>query len=98
MKASSKNDFEKPLLPSVPFNKSPIESSRRVLRHKWTLLVLRNVGFLNIERFNEMLGVTPGLTPRVLSKRHADNVFEDKKPRTLEELFPQIITQICKKN
>ena len=95
MKASSKNDFEKPLLPSVPFNKSPIESNRR---NKWTLLVLRNVGFLNIERFNEMLRVTPGLTPRVLSKRHADNVFEDKKPRTLEELFPQIITQICNKN
>ena len=116
----------------------PIESSLGVLGHKWTLLVLRNIGFLKMERFNQMLRVTPRLTPRVLSMRlaelkksglikrteeykspkivrwvltskrkdalpilmsiiefgsgwYADKVFEDKKPRTLKELFAQIV-------
>jgi DNA-binding HxlR family transcriptional regulator len=134
----SKTDFEKPVLPSVPMKNCPIESSLGVLGHKWTLLVLRNIGFLKMERFNQMLRVTPRLTPRVLSMRlaeleksglikrteeckspkivrwvltskgkdalpilmsiiefgsrwYADKVFEDKKPRTLKELFPQIV-------
>jgi len=134
----SKTHFEKPVLPSVPMKNCPIESSLGVLGHKWTLLVLRNIGFLKMERFNQMLRVTPRLTPRVLSmtlselkksgliKRteeckspkivrwvltskgkdalpilmsiiefgsrwYADKVFEDKKPRTLKELFAQIV-------
>ncbi len=138
MQKGSKTDFEKPLFPSVPMKNCPIESSLGVLGHKWTLLVLRNIGFLKMERFNQMLRVTPRLTPRVLSMRlaeleksglikrteectspkivrwtltskgkdalpilmsiiefgsrwYADKVFEDKKPRTLEELFPQIV-------
>ena len=129
MQKGSKTEFEKPVLPSVPMKNCPIESSLGVLGHKWTLLVLRNIGFLKMERFNQMLRVTPRLTPRVLSMRlaeleksglikrteeckspkgkdtlpilmsiikfgsrwYADKVFEDKKPRTLEELFPQIV-------
>jgi DNA-binding HxlR family transcriptional regulator len=132
-----KTDFETPVLPSVSMKNCPIESSLGVLGHKWALLVLRNIGFLKMERFNQMLRVTPGLTPRVLSMRldeleksgfikrteehkspkiirwvltskgkdalpilisiiafgsrwYADKVFEDKKPRSLRELFPQI--------
>ena len=133
-----KANFEKPVLPSVPMKNCSIESSLGVLGHKWTLLVLRNIGFLKMERFNQMLRVTPRLTPRVLSMRlaelkksglikrteeyksskilrwvltskgkdalpilmsiiefgsgwYADKVFEDKKPRTLKELFAQIV-------
>ena len=137
MERALKKDFESPFLPSVSMKNCPIESSLGVLGHKWTLLVLRNIGFLKKERFNQMLRVTPGLTPRVLSMRldeleksgfikrteghkspkivrwvltskgkdalpilisiiefgsrwYAHKVFEDKKPRSLRELFPQI--------
>jgi DNA-binding HxlR family transcriptional regulator len=106
-----------------------------VLGKKWTLLILRDIGFLKVDRFNQILRVTSGLTPRVLSLRlreleesgfieqielrpiprlvrwaltkkgedtlpllmsfiefgskwHSDDVFEDKRPRSVEELFP----------
>jgi DNA-binding HxlR family transcriptional regulator len=99
------------------------------------MLIMRDIGFLKIGRFNEILRTLPGLTPRVLSMRltelekngfirqieiqrkprlvrwgltnkgrdtlpilmsfiafgskwHSDVVFEDNRPRTLEELFP----------
>ena len=99
------------------------------------MLIVRDIGFLKIGRFNEILRTLPGLTPRVLSMRlaelekncfikkiefqrkpkvvrwgltgkgrdtlpvlmsfiafgskwHSDVVFEDKQPRTPEELFP----------
>lgn len=98
------------------------------------MLILRDIGFRRIDRFNRLLESVPGLTPRVLSMRlkeleqdgyiecienqkspmivrwtvtqkgsetlpilmryiafgskwHADEVFEDKIPRTLTELF-----------
>ena len=98
------------------------------------MLILRDIGFRKIDRFNRLLDSVPGLTPRVLSMRlkeleqggyidcienqkspmivrwtltqkgsetlpilmrfiafgskwHADEVFEDKIPRTLPELF-----------
>jgi DNA-binding HxlR family transcriptional regulator len=107
-----------------------------VLGKKWTILILRDIGFLKIVRFNRILESIPGLTPRVLSMRlkeledegfiecvtgkkpsimvvwrltekgrdtlpiliqltafgskwHADVVFEDKKPRAIEEIFLQ---------
>jgi DNA-binding HxlR family transcriptional regulator len=100
------------------------------------MLILRDIGFLKIVRFNRILDSVSGLTPRVLpmrlreledegyiecvggkreplivvwkltekgrdtlpilihitafgSKWHADVVFEDKKPRSLNEIFPQ---------
>jgi DNA-binding HxlR family transcriptional regulator len=33
------------------------------------MLVLRDIGFLKIDRFNQILRTLPGLTPRVLSMR-----------------------------
>jgi DNA-binding HxlR family transcriptional regulator len=125
---------EKALIPTVPFKSCPIRTSLGVLGKKWTMLIMRDVGFLKIGRFNEILRTLPGLTPRVLSMRltelekngfikqieiqrkprlvrwgltnkgrdtlpilmsfivfgskwHSDDVFEDKRPRTLEELF-----------
>lgn len=131
-----KQNTTPPLLPVVPMKACPVESSMGVLGRKWTLLILRNIGVFKKERFNQMLDVTPGLTPRVLSMRlqelerdgfikrieengtpkivrweltekgddtlpilvklvefgakwFADKVFEDKKPRTIKQLFPQ---------
>lgn len=98
------------------------------------MLIVRDIGFRKIDRFNRLLESIPGLTPRVLSMRlreleevgfiecvenrdspmvvrwaltkkgrdtlpillefiafgakwYPDEVFEDNKPRTLEELF-----------
>jgi DNA-binding HxlR family transcriptional regulator len=123
---------EKPLLPSVPFRECPIQVSLGVLGRKWTMLILRDIGFLKVDRFNQIMRATPGLTPRILSLRlsqleeagflrrvetdhsvrwaltdkgedtlplllgfiefgskwNADEVFEDKRPRRLSELFP----------
>ncbi|MGA3288763.1 MAG: helix-turn-helix domain-containing protein [Candidatus Bathyarchaeia archaeon] len=60
---------EKPLLPTVALKSCPIRTCLGVLGKKWTLLILRDVGFLKIGRFNEILRSLPGLTPRVLILR-----------------------------
>jgi DNA-binding HxlR family transcriptional regulator len=126
---------EQPILPTVPFKSCPIQTSLGVLGKKWTMLILRDIGFLKVDRFNHILRVTPGLTPRVLSMRlrqlesdgyiapmelqsnpplvrwgltkkgedalpvllsliefgskwYSEEVFADKRPRTVKELFP----------
>src|SRR5271155_2834728 len=60
---------EAPLLPAVEFKVCPIKASLGVLGRKWTLLILRDIGFRKIGRFNELLRSVSGLTPRVLSMR-----------------------------
>ncbi|HEX2124432.1 MAG TPA: helix-turn-helix domain-containing protein [Nitrososphaeraceae archaeon] len=124
------------ILPQVRFIKCPIKTSLGVLGKKWTILIIRDIGFRKIERFNRILESIPGLTPRVLSMRlkelekegfikcaeekkspmmvlwrltekgkdtlpilmqlvafgskwYSDVVFEDKRPRNLNEIFPQ---------
>jgi DNA-binding HxlR family transcriptional regulator len=125
------------LLPRINFIKCPIKTSLGVLGKKWTILILRDIGFRKINRFNRILESIPGLTPRVLSMRlnelereglieckqekkistlivrwnltekgkdtlpillmisafsfkwYSDFIFEDKKPRKLNEVFPQ---------
>lgn len=126
---------EKPMLPTYPFKNCPIQTSLGVLGKKWTMLILRDIGFLKVDRFNKILRITSGLTPRVLSLRlreleesgfidqvelrstprmvrwaltkkgedtlpllmsfiefgskwYSEEVFLDKRPRTVEELFP----------
>ena len=134
MKSQTRNE---PLLPTVTFKNCPIRASLDVLGKKWTLLILRDIAFLRIDRFNQILRSLPGLTPRVLTLRlkelresgiiepvviqrrpklvrwrltkmgkdtipilmsfisfgakwYPRIVFEDGKPRTVEELFPSI--------
>ena len=57
------------LLPDVKFAQCPIKTSLGVLGKKWTMLVLRDIGILGVDRFNRLLDSIPGLTPRVLSMR-----------------------------
>ena len=57
------------LLPKINFIKCPIKTSLGVLGKKWTILILRDIGFRKINRFNRILESIPGLTPRVLSMR-----------------------------
>lgn len=131
-----KEDDDNAIWPQVKFVQCPIKTSLGVLGKKWTLLILRDIGFLKIVRFNRILESIPGLTPRVLSMRlreledegfiecvggkrqptmvvwrltekgrdtmpiliqltvfgskwYSDVVFEDKRPRTVNEIFPQ---------
>ena len=60
---------ELPILPKVAFVNCPIRTSMGVLGKKWTLLILRDIWFLKIDRFNQILRSIPGLTPRVLTLR-----------------------------
>jgi DNA-binding HxlR family transcriptional regulator len=124
------------LIPQVKFVKCPIKTSLGVLGKKWTILIIRDIGFRKIERFNRLLDSIPGLTPRVLSMRlkelekeglikcakekknqpivfwrltakgkdtlpillmltafsskwYSESIFEDKRPRKLNEIFSQ---------
>jgi DNA-binding HxlR family transcriptional regulator len=117
------------------FKNCPIRTSLGVLGKKWTFLILRDIAFLKVDRFNQILRTIPGLTPRVLtlrlkeleesgvieadviqeeprlvrwkmtkmgrdiepilmsfisfgSKWYSAKVFEDGKPRSARELFP----------
>ena len=126
------------LIPAVQFKNCPIRVSLGVLGKKWTLLILRNIAFLKIDRFNQIRRSVPGLTARVLimrlheleesgliepvimqdkpklvrwvltekgkdtvpilmslisfgAKWYSDLVFEDKRARTLDELFPETL-------
>ncbi|MFL6485440.1 MAG: winged helix-turn-helix transcriptional regulator [Nitrososphaera sp.] len=131
------------LLPGVKFAQCPIRTSLGILGKKWSMLVLRDIGILGVDRFSRLLDSMPGLTPRVLSMRlkelenegliecvedgkspmivrwtitekgrdvipillmftafgskwHADMVFEDKTPRTLNELFQPKVMKIIR--
>jgi DNA-binding HxlR family transcriptional regulator len=65
----SNNYDERAILPQVKFTQCPIQTTLGVLGKKWTMLILRDIGFLKIVRFNRILESIPGLTPRVLSMR-----------------------------
>jgi DNA-binding HxlR family transcriptional regulator len=58
-----------PILPSYSFSNCPIQTSLGVLGKKWTLLILRDIGLLKIDRFNRILETLPGLPRKVLSTR-----------------------------
>lgn len=47
----------------------PNKDQFRGMGKKWTILIIRDIGFRKIERFNRLLESIPGLTPRVLSMR-----------------------------
>jgi DNA-binding HxlR family transcriptional regulator len=126
---------DQPFLPSVKFKTCPIKVTIGVLGKKWTLLILRDIALLKINRFNQILRSLPGLTSRVLimrlheleecglieavvikdkprvvewaltekgkdtvpilksimsfgAKWYADEVFEDGRARTMEEIYP----------
>lgn len=65
----SSESQEAPILPNYSFSNCPIQTSLGVLGKKWTLLILRDIGLLKIDRFNRILETLPGLRPKVLSTR-----------------------------
>jgi DNA-binding HxlR family transcriptional regulator len=59
-------------MPQLVYQQDPIRNSVRSLGARWTLLIVRDIGFLKLSRFGEILRNNPGLTARVLSKRLKD--------------------------
>jgi DNA-binding HxlR family transcriptional regulator len=57
------------VLPLLGYQSDPLRESVRQLGRRWTLLLLRDMAFLELSRFGEFARNNPGLTPRVLSRR-----------------------------
>ncbi len=53
----------------VVFLACPVRASLDILGRKWTLLILYSLGFMRINRFNEMRTYMPEITGSVLAKR-----------------------------
>ena len=62
-------DDERRIYPLLAYQADPIRESVRWLGRKWTLLILRDMAFLKLTRFGQILRNNPGLTPRVLARR-----------------------------
>lgn len=77
--------------PQVEFIHCPIRTSLGVLGKKWTILILRDIGFLKINRFNRLLESIRGLTPRVLSMRLRELEKEGFIECTEEKRSPMIV-------
>lgn len=67
-------------IPAAKLVGLPLRSSLGTLGRKWSLVVLRDIAFLPMPTFGDLLQRNPGMTPRVLSLRiHAllrDGVVE----------------------
>jgi DNA-binding HxlR family transcriptional regulator len=57
------------VVPQLAYQADPIRETLRLLGRKWTLLIIRDIAFLKLNRFGQILKNNPGLTPRVLSRR-----------------------------
>jgi DNA-binding HxlR family transcriptional regulator len=55
--------------PQLAYQADVLGRSVQRLGSKWTLLLLRDMGFLKLTRFSQFLRNNPGLTPRVLARR-----------------------------
>ena len=60
---------ERKIYPLLAYQADPIRESVKWLGRKWTLLILRDMAFLKLTRFGQILRNNPGLTPRVLARR-----------------------------
>ena len=69
MALPKKKERPRPIVPMLAYQADPIRESVRRLGSKWTLLLLRDLSFLHLAHFGELLRNNPGLSPRVLSRR-----------------------------
>ncbi len=68
-KRTHAGEDERRIYPLLAYQADPIRESVRWLGRKWTLLILRDMAFLKLTRFGQILRNNPGLTPRVLARR-----------------------------
>jgi DNA-binding HxlR family transcriptional regulator len=90
-KKQTQNLAKDALLPDIHFAKCPIKASMGVLGRKWTTLLIRDIGFRKIDRFNHLLESIPGLTPRVLSMRLKELEKDGIIQKTMDENFPTVV-------
>jgi len=76
---------------AVPIKNCPIATSLGVLGRKWTILILRDISMMKLERFNQLLKATPGLTPRVLSNRLRELEEEGMIEKVEEKKGPRFV-------
>lgn len=69
---------------TVPLLACPVKASMGVISKKWTLMIVRDIGYYKLSRYNEFLKNNPGLSERVLSRRLAEMVKEGFLARTEE--------------
>ena len=69
MKPTKGTQGARPIAPLLAYQADPVRESVKRLGTKWTLLLLRDMSFLGLNRFGQLLRNNPGLTPRVLSRR-----------------------------
>ena len=85
------------IIPDVKFQECPIMTSMGVLGKKWTMLILRDIGFRKIDRFNRVLESIPGLTPRVLSMRlkelEGDGIIESVEDHRSPQVLRWSLTE-----
>jgi DNA-binding HxlR family transcriptional regulator len=62
--------------PQLEYQADPLRSTLKLFGKKWTLLIVRDIAFLKLQRFGQILANNPGLTPRVLSRRLDQMVSE----------------------
>jgi DNA-binding HxlR family transcriptional regulator len=60
---------KRPSDPQLAYQADPIRETLKLLGKKWTLLIVRDIAFLKLHRFGDILRNNPGLTPRILSRR-----------------------------
>ncbi len=70
--------------PRLLYQQGPLRKSLAALGAKWTLLILRDIGYLKLSRFGQILRNNPGLAPRVLSRRLRQMQQEDLIRRHVE--------------
>jgi DNA-binding HxlR family transcriptional regulator len=87
----STTDYELAMLPQVSFMKCPIKTSLGILGKKWTMLIIRDIGFYKITRFNRLLESIAGITPRVLSMRLKELEKKGFIERAEEKRSPMIV-------
>ena len=80
-----------PPVPVVPFKNCPIATSLGVLGRKWSLLIIRDIGWKRADRFNALLRTIPGLTPRVLALRLSELEDADMIRKVEEHHSPNLV-------
>lgn len=97
MKTETQTVTKGVLRPDVKFQQCPIKASMGVFGRKWTMLLLRDVGFRKIDRFNHLLESIPGLTPRVLSMRlkelEKDGIIKKAQDETSQGIVRWALTE-----
>jgi len=80
-----------PPIPVVPFKNCPIATSLGVLGRKWSLLIIRDIGWKRADRFNALLRTIPGLTPRMLALRLGELEDADMIRKVEEHHSPKLV-------